>query len=114
MLEQEGYEVHVADGGRAAIKIASDPDILIDIVITDILMPHMNGKDLANRIASMKPFIKVLFVSAYGADILSTHNLCPEGADVIRKPFTKETLLGRIARVWAHSPNWKDLVSNQG
>jgi two-component system cell cycle sensor histidine kinase/response regulator CckA len=111
ILEQEGFVVHAAEGGKEAIKIASDPDVMIDIVITDILMPRMNGKDLANRIASMKPFIKVLFVSAYSAELLSTHNLSPEGAELIRKPFTKEILLDRIGRVWASSPSWKELVS---
>jgi two-component system cell cycle sensor histidine kinase/response regulator CckA len=111
MLEQEGFSVLVADSGRAAIRIASDPEVLIDVVITDILMPHMNGKELATRISSMKPFIKVIFISAYTADLIWTHRLCPEGSDFIKKPFTKEALIDRVSRVWASSPKWKDLVS---
>jgi two-component system, cell cycle sensor histidine kinase and response regulator CckA len=113
MLEQEGFSVLAADGGKEAIHIASDPDVLIDIVITDILMPNMNGKELATRISSMKPFIKVIFISAYTAELLSTHRLCPEGSDFIKKPFTKEALINRVSRVWASSPKWKDLVSKQ-
>lgn len=113
MLESVGFDVFVADGGKAALAIASIPDIIIDIVITDILMPHMNGRELANRICAFKPFIKVLFVSAYTAEILTTHNLCPEGSDFIKKPFTKATLLDRISRVWASSPKWKELVSKR-
>jgi CheY-like chemotaxis protein len=111
-LEAEGYEVYTADGGKEAIRIASDPNALIDIIITDILMPHMHGKELANRISVMKPFIKVLFVTAYSAEILTSHHLCPEGADFIKKPFTKEILLERISRVWASSPKWTELVAN--
>jgi two-component system, cell cycle sensor histidine kinase and response regulator CckA len=110
-LEAEGFAVYAADGGKEAIRIASDPDILIDILITDILMPHMHGKELANRISSIKPFIKVLFVTAYSAEILTSHHLSPEGADFIKKPFTKEILLERISRVWASSPNWMELVA---
>jgi CheY-like chemotaxis protein len=110
-MESEGFEVHTAVGGKDAIRIASDPEIAIDIVITDILMPHMNGKELANRISSLKPFIKVLFVTAYSAELLTSHKLCPDGADFIKKPFTKEILLERISRMWASSPTWSDLVA---
>jgi two-component system, cell cycle sensor histidine kinase and response regulator CckA len=113
MLESEGYDVFVADGGKAAITLAADLESNIDILITDIIMPHMNGKDLANRICAIKPFIKVLFVSAYSAEILTSHNLCPDGADFIKKPFTKEIMLDRISKVWASSPRWKALVSKQ-
>lgn len=109
-LESDGFEVYTAGGGKEAIQIAADPETIIDILLTDILMPHMNGKELANRISSMKPFIKVLFVSAYSAEILSSHRLCPEGADYIKKPFTKEALLERISQVWTSSPKWTELV----
>lgn len=110
-LESQGFQVFTADGGKAAIEIASRPETNIDILITDIIMPHMNGKDLANRISAIRPFIKVLFVSAYSAELLFSNNLCPEGCDIIRKPFTKEALLNRIGQLWASSPKWKELVS---
>jgi two-component system cell cycle sensor histidine kinase/response regulator CckA len=111
ILSSQNYPVWTAENGKDAIKIAADPDSEIDILITDIIMPQMNGKDLANRIAAIRPFIKVLFISAYTAEILAPNNLCPEGADLIKKPFTRETLLDRISRVWASSPKWKELVS---
>ena len=110
-LESQGFQVFTAHGGKAAIEIASIPETNIDILITDIIMPHMNGKDLANRICAIRPYIKVLFLSAYSAELLFSNNLCPEGCDIIRKPFTKETLLTRISQLWASSPKWKELVS---
>ncbi|MDB5104425.1 MAG: sensor histidine kinase response regulator [Fibrobacteres bacterium] len=113
LLEAEGYRVSEAGGGKDAIRITADPEAEIDILITDILMPQMNGKDLANRVSAIRPFIKVLFVSAYTAEILNHHDLCPEGADIIRKPFTREVLLDRVSRIWAVSPVWKTLVSKQ-
>jgi DNA-binding response OmpR family regulator len=110
-LEEEGFKVHTADGGKQALEIITRPDILVDILITDILMPHMNGRDLATRVSSIKPYVKVLFISAYSADVLKHYNLCPDGADYIKKPFTKSQLLDRISNVSASSPQWKEILA---
>ncbi|MEO6095004.1 MAG: response regulator [Fibrobacteria bacterium] len=112
-LEKEGYTVYTADGGKAALLVVTEPDMQIDILITDILMPFMNGRDLANRISGIKPGIKVLFISAYTAEILTQNHMCPEGSELIKKPFTKASLLERIDRVWAGGITWKELVSRQ-
>ncbi len=112
-LETAGYRVLDAEGGRQAILLASNPDANIEILVTDIIMPFMNGRELANRICSINPYIKVLFISAYAAEILRHHRLCPDGADFIRKPFTSEDLLTRISRILASGPKWKDLVASQ-
>jgi CheY-like chemotaxis protein len=110
-LRDFGFEVFEAPGGREALIIATTPEINIDILISDIIMPHMNGRDLANRLSSIKPFLKVLFMSAYTAEILTNFKLCPDGADFIKKPFTMVELTERISRVWAMSPKWRELVS---
>ena len=110
-LRASGFEVYEAKSGREGLEIAAAPETNIDVLISDIIMPHMNGRDLANRIASMKPFIKVLFMSAYSAEILSNFKLCPDGADFIKKPFTMDALVERIGRVWVSSPKWNELVS---
>ncbi|HKP97564.1 MAG TPA: response regulator [Fibrobacteria bacterium] len=112
-LLASGYEVFEAEGGRQALQIAADPENYVDILITDIIMPQMNGRDLASRMCTFKPFLKVLFISAYSAEILTSNKLCPDGADFIKKPFTMKTLLDRISHVWASSPKWKELVSRQ-
>lgn len=111
LLESQGFEVFTAESGKSAIETACLPEANIDILITDIIMPQMNGKDLANRICAIRPFIKVVFVSAYSAELLFSNNMCPEGCDIIRKPFTREALLNRIAQVWSSSPKWKELIS---
>lgn len=110
-LETAGFTVYQAPGGHEALEVVASPDSMVDILVTDIIMPQMNGKELANRVSSIKPLVKVLFVSAYSAEILSSQNLCPTGADYIRKPFNKETLLNKISRVWVTSPRWKEIVS---
>lgn len=110
-LEGDGFKVETASGGKQALEIITRPDVLVDILITDILMPQMNGRDLATRISSIKPYIKVLFISAYSADVLIHYNLCPAGADYIKKPFTKLQLLERIGQVWTSSPQWKEIMA---
>lgn len=110
-LETSGFIVYQAPGGHEAMDLVTSPDIIVDILVTDIIMPRMNGKQLANRVSSIKPHIKVLFVSAYSAEILTSQNLCPSGADYIRKPFNRDVLLGKISKVWATSPKWRELVS---
>jgi two-component system, cell cycle sensor histidine kinase and response regulator CckA len=112
-LETSGFTVLQAPGGHEALELVTSPESMVDILVTDIIMPRMNGKELANRVCSIKPHIKVLFVSAYSAEILSSQNLCPTGADYIRKPFNRETLLNKISRVWVTSPKWRELVSKQ-
>lgn len=110
-LRVSGFEVFEAKSGREALAIATTPETNIDIPISDIIMPHMNGRDLANRLSSIKPYLKVLFMSAYTAEILTNFKLCPDGPDFIKKPFTMAELMERIGRVWAMSPKWKELVS---
>lgn len=99
MLEEGGYRVIDAESGREAIAIAANASDPLSLLVTDILMPLMNGRDLADRIASIRPTIKVLFISAYSAEILSAHNLCPEGSDYLKKPFDARTLLAKVAQV---------------
>jgi two-component system cell cycle sensor histidine kinase/response regulator CckA len=112
-LETTGFTVFQAPGGHEAMEVVTKPEIMVDILITDIIMPKMNGKELANRVCTIKPHIKVLFVSAYSAEILSSQNLCPTGADYIRKPFNRETLFDKISKVWVTSPKWRELISKQ-
>lgn len=102
MLEDGGYEVMEADGGKEALRLVSDFDNPITLLITDVLMPYMNGRDLANRITSIRPGIKVLFISAYSAEILSSYQIDPERTDFIRKPFDKKALLARIDKLLPH------------
>lgn len=109
-LETSGYMAYQAPGGHEAMDLVTSPDIIVDILVTDIIMPRMNGKELANRVSSIKPHIKVLFVSAYSAEILTSQNLCPTGADYIRKPFNREVLLEKISKVWEMGPKWRELA----
>lgn len=112
ILEKEGYQVIVAANGPEALKLAGDSGTF-DILITDILMPVMNGRELANRMSANAPDLKVLFISAYSAEVLTYHHLCPDKADLIRKPFRNHILVDKLKDMLFSGYSWKEIVSKQ-
>ncbi|MGH9555389.1 MAG: response regulator, partial [Terriglobales bacterium] len=71
----------------------------IDLVVTDVVMPEMNGKELANWVSRLRPEIKVLFMSGYTAETLREHGICHLEVPVLSKPFTREALVRRVRSV---------------
>lgn len=110
-LQGAGYEVIVAPGGREALKHITDHQVRIDLLITDVLMPFMNGRELATRVSVIRPKLKVLFISAYSADILSGYDLCPDGVDFVRKPFRTGEIVMRVKRILQTGVTWRELIS---
>lgn len=98
ILEQGGYRVFEADSGRAALELAAKQDPPLSLMITDVLMPHMHGKDLAIRIRSILPRLKVLYMSGYALEILSELNLCPDPSALVRKPLEAAAILATVRR----------------
>ena len=92
VLEKGGFHVLVASGGGPALDLLTRGEP-IDLVLTDIRMPGLNGIELARRVAVIRPALKVLFVSGYPGDVV--HGLDP--SRTIPKPVRPETLLRRIA-----------------
>lgn len=99
MLECLGYDVIVAETPMDSIAICENPDIDIDLVITDVVMPVMSGKELRNKLVEIRPDIKVLFMSGYPANIIAHHGVLEEGVLFIEKPFTLESLAAKVAEV---------------
>jgi two-component system, cell cycle sensor histidine kinase and response regulator CckA len=95
-LESEGYSVLVASNPREAIRIAKDFKEHIHLLLTDVVMPEMNGRQLAEHLLAMRPGLKVVYMSGYTNGILSEHAF--EAADVafIEKPFSQKSLSRRI------------------
>jgi CheY-like chemotaxis protein len=71
----------------------------IDLLITDVVMPGMNGKELKERIEVMSPAIKVLFMSGYPADIVAHRGVLEEGVEFLQKPFTPVMLAKKVREV---------------
>jgi two-component system sensor histidine kinase EvgS len=99
VIEGFNYQVIAANFPSAALEIVKDGNQQIDLLITDIVMPEMNGKELYLKIKSLRPGIKVLFVSGYTAEIVGSEELHGNDVDFIEKPFAIKELARKINEV---------------
>jgi two-component system, cell cycle sensor histidine kinase and response regulator CckA len=100
-LAECGYTVSEAADALEAIEIARRSDPPIDLLLTDIVMPGMSGAELAAELSSRCPGMKVLFMSGYTEGAVATHGVLKPGVVVLRKPFSRDTLTGSVAKVLA-------------
>jgi len=99
VLENDGYKVVYAENGaRCLEKIASMPESP-DLMLTDVIMPNINGKVLYERVAEAYPQIKVVFMSGHPEDVISNHGVLEAGVDFIQKPFSVQDLCSRVRDV---------------
>lgn len=99
MLEQIGYTIITASNPAQAIKLCQDPVLKIDMVISDVIMPTMNGREMVEQIKSMRPDIKVLFMSGYTSDIIASKGVLESGMNFLMKPFNMTSLNDKIKDV---------------
>ena len=99
VLEKQGYRVLAAPGPRQALELAASYQGPINLLLTDVVMPEMNGPDLARELAAREPGLKVLFMSAYPHGYISGQSLLDPGAAYIQKPFTAALLHRKIREV---------------
>ena len=99
MLHMMGYSVLAADNPVEALRLAREHQGQVDLLMTDVVMPEMNGRDLATALVSMCPDIKRLFMSGYTADVIAHHGVLDEGVQFIQKPFTMKELAVKIRNV---------------
>ncbi len=96
MLERFGYHVLVAKNGKDALGVAEENGYEMDLLLTDVVMPEMNGKDLADRLRSIKSDLKILFASGYTDDIISRHGILYKGTNFLPKPYSPSELANII------------------
>ncbi len=96
MLRRHGYDVLVAASGADALAMASDSDEPIDLVITDVVMPGMNGQTVAKRLREGRKDLRVLFVSGYADDAIRRNGVLEAGTSLLQKPFLTDELIGRV------------------
>jgi len=94
-----GYKVITADTPLNAIQKVKDYHENIDLMIIDIIMPQMNGKELSDKICEIKPNIKKLFMSGHSSNVISHRGIIDEGCNFIEKPFSIDTLSAKIRDV---------------
>ncbi|MBL8626712.1 MAG: response regulator [Myxococcales bacterium] len=96
MLERLGYAVLAARSGREAIAIAQEHPWPIDLVVTDVVMPDLNGRELYAEVARLRPGVGVLYVSGYSAEVLAPRGVIPSDVQFLQKPFAFAELAERV------------------
>jgi PAS domain S-box-containing protein len=96
MLQKSGFKVYAANSPSEAIAIAEENSGKIDLVLTDVVMPEMNGVDLSSKLSTISPGFRVLFMSGYPADVVASHGVDNPLVNVIRKPFTFKALVEKV------------------
>jgi two-component system cell cycle sensor histidine kinase/response regulator CckA len=99
MLEQQGYTVLSASSPGEAIRLATEHGGTIHLLVTDVVMPEMNGRDLAELLLSLHPNLKYLFMSGYTANVIVHHDVLNDGVSFIQKPFSSRDLAAKVRQV---------------
>lgn len=99
MLEQRGYTVIPASRPSEAISLSRNTGADIHLVITDVIMPEMNGRDLLKHLKQSVPELKCLFMSGYTANVIAHHGVLDDDVDFIQKPFTTNGLAAKVRSI---------------
>jgi len=96
MLKRYGYHVLEAADGLTALQVAADYKETIHLLLTDVVMPDLSGRDLAERFRMLRPAMKVVFMSGYTDDAIVRHGILQEGIAYLQKPFTPVSLAKKV------------------
>ena len=99
MLKRNGYRLLEASNGAEAVTLAATFPDAIDLLITDVVMPGMTGRELAAALAATRPSLKVLYISGYAADVIATQGVLDPGMAYLPKPFTPADLAAKVRGV---------------
>jgi len=95
-LDGHGYIVLVANTAGEAIRMVKEYTGEIHLLMIDVVMPEMNGRDLAKNLLALYPGIKRLFMSGYTANVIAHHGVLDEGVQFLQKPFSPEELAAKV------------------
>ena len=98
-LLAEGYDVMEAPSGEVALGLVTGGVQKPDLLLTDVVMPGMNGKELYDEVLKVMPEIRVLYMSGYTKNIITSHGVPSKGSMVLQKPFSVQTLVSRVRQV---------------
>jgi len=100
LLDRMGYKVIQASNGQEALEMASSCNMHIDLLMTDIIMPGINGKELSEKLKNSLPDMKVLFTSGYTENVIAQEGILEEGLNFIGKPYTPQKLAAILRRIF--------------
>jgi CheY-like chemotaxis protein len=98
-LQLHGYRVVEARHGEEALRLCTDGQRAVDLVVTDVVMPQMNGRELAERLSALRPGLKVLYVSGYTDDAIVRLGVLEASTPFLHKPFTPQALARKVREV---------------
>jgi len=104
ILHRQGFQVLEASGGEEALDLADGHQGPIQLLITDLMMPQMGGREVSERVQAKRPGVKVLYVSGYTDDPMIQTGQLPEGTAFLQKPFTLGALLEKVRAVLGQGP----------
>jgi nitrogen-specific signal transduction histidine kinase/ActR/RegA family two-component response regulator len=99
LLRSRGYEILAVGSGEEALAVAGQHDGAIDLLLTDVIMPGMNGGELAATLGRQRPQMKVLFTSGHTENVIAHHGVLYEGVEFLSKPYSRDSLLTRVREV---------------
>jgi DNA-binding NtrC family response regulator len=99
MLQELNYRVLTADTPGQALELARTSTAEIQLLISDVVMPEMNGSELAAKLKIFHPRLKILFMSGYTADAIAHHSVLEEGTHFLQKPFSSRQLAAKVREV---------------
>ncbi|MBM9536276.1 PAS domain S-box protein [Desulfobulbus alkaliphilus] len=105
MLQRQGYQVLAAATPGEALRLSEEYAGTIRLLMTDVIMPEMNGRDLADALHRLFPNLKCLFMSVYTANVIAHHGVLDEGVQFIQKPFTMKDLGGKVRDALDRKPS---------
>ena len=98
-FEVNGYNVLQARNGREALDLVRGHDHPIHLLLTDVVMPQMSGRQLAESVADIQPGIRVLYMSGYTDGVIAHHGVLDDGVAYLQKPFTADFLARKVREV---------------
>jgi PAS domain S-box-containing protein len=98
-LETHGFRVLVAQDGEEALRVEAKHSAKIDLLLTDVVMPGMNGKVLAQKLLPKQPGMQVLYISGYTDSFVARHGVLEAGTVLLHKPYTEEALVRKVREV---------------
>jgi len=99
MLRQLGYHVLAAANGEEALEASRTFSGEISLLVTDVVMPNMSGRQVAEALLTCRPGLRVLFLSGYTENTISHHGVLDASVDFLTKPFTREVLARRVREI---------------
>lgn len=103
-LSEQGYEVHTADNGQSALELINEDNLEFNLLVTDMIMPKMNGKELAMQLKNRDEHFRVLYTSGYTESHIVQDGILEEGIHFLHKPYSVRDLTARVRQILDDTP----------